>query len=293
MPTGSLTTDPGIDYAPLFDLERRRLLELLRSLDASRWALPSPCPGWSVLGLAAHLVGDDLSLVSWLRDDHRGTPAPDGLDEPGFITWLDELQMEWVHAARRLSPRLTIELLEWLGQRVTSTVAGQDPTAVTASVSWAADHPVPVWLDHARELSERWIHRQQLLQAVGHPSDLRTDLAVPVLDGLRWAYPHRLAAHPRPAGARILVEIVDDQAPATWQLTSDGSAWSFRSGAGSQTGAAGDGAVVAALRVSLDQAWRLLTNNHDPDRDGPLQLEGDPELTTVLRRTRAIIGAPI
>ena len=36
-----------------------------------------------------------------------------------------------------------------------------------------------------RGLSEYWIHRQQLLQALGRPSDLRADLAAPVLDGLR------------------------------------------------------------------------------------------------------------
>ncbi len=31
-----------------------------------------------------------------------------------------------------------------------------------------------------------------MLQALGRPSDLRPDLAGPVLDGLRWAYPYRL-----------------------------------------------------------------------------------------------------
>ena len=67
------------------------------------------------------------------------------------MAWLDEMQAEWVGAARRLS------------------------------------------LDQARELSEYWIHRQQLLQGLGRPSDLRADLAGPVLDGLRWAYPYRLA----------------------------------------------------------------------------------------------------
>jgi hypothetical protein len=39
-------------------------------------------------------------------------------------------------------------------------------------VSWAGSGPVPAWLDQARELSEYWIHRQQLLQGLGRPSDL-------------------------------------------------------------------------------------------------------------------------
>jgi hypothetical protein len=48
-------------------------------------------------------------------------------------------------------------------------------------------------------LSEYWIHRQQLLQGLGRPSDLRTDLAEPVLDGLRWPTP---TGWPRPLRSR-------------------------------------------------------------------------------------------
>ena len=123
------------EFPPLFDLERQRLLDLLRSLGEAQWQLPSPCPGWSVLGLVTHLLGDDLSLISWQRDDHHGTVPPDGLDEPGFIAWLDDLQVEWVHAARRLSPVLAVELLKWTGNRTTSTIAapGLDPTSMIRS----------------------------------------------------------------------------------------------------------------------------------------------------------------
>ena len=66
-------------------------------------------------------------------------------------------------------------------------------------MSWAAAGPVPAWLDQARELSEYRIHRQQTLRALGRPSDLRADLAEPVLDARRWAYRYRLAqAQARP-----------------------------------------------------------------------------------------------
>jgi hypothetical protein len=56
---------------------------------------------------------------------------------------------------------------------------------------------VPAWLDQARELSEYWIYRQQLRQGLDRPSDLRADLAGPVLAGLRWTYPCRLAQAPQ------------------------------------------------------------------------------------------------
>ena len=114
------------------------------------------------------------------------------------MAWLDEMQAEWVGVSRRLSPRLITDLLQWTGPQIADTFRREDPRARTASVSWAGPGPVPAWLDQARELSEYWIHRQQLRQGLGRPSDLRADLAGPVLDGLRWAYPYRLALR-RPA----------------------------------------------------------------------------------------------
>lgn len=183
-------------YRSLFDIEDKRLLSLLRSLTPAEWRLPTRCPGWDVYGLATHLLGGSLSVISWLRDGHRGTSPPDGVDEQGFIVWLDELQIAWVDAARRISPELLVELLAWSTPKFDEALAAHDPEALSAHVSWASAAPVPVWLDHARELSEKWIHRQHILEAIGRPSDLRSDLARPVLDALCWAYPYRFGAHP-------------------------------------------------------------------------------------------------
>jgi uncharacterized protein (TIGR03083 family) len=276
--------EPRWPYAPLLRLERRRLLDVLDPLGPDEWSLPTPCPGWTVLGLASHLVGDDLSFVAWQRDHHVGTPAPPGLDEPGFISWLDNLQVEWVDAARRMSPKLVVELLGWLDEQVAETVAGHDPRELAASVVWASATPVPRWLDHARELSERWIHRQQILEALGRPADLSADLAEPVLDALRWAYRYRLDSVRRPPGARVDVTVTGPQVVVPWSLTSVGAAWRF--------GAPADGRPIAELALTTDQAWRLLSNNLDVARHGRPVTSGDGEVLDVLLRTRAIIGMP-
>ena len=106
--------------AGLLGVERTRLSELLGSLERADWDRPTPCPGWTVLGLCCHLVGDDLSLLSRHRDDYHGTPAPQDADETQFVAWLDDLQAEWVGAARRLSPRVVTELLDWAGPHLWS-----------------------------------------------------------------------------------------------------------------------------------------------------------------------------
>jgi uncharacterized protein (TIGR03083 family) len=68
--------DPPSEITGLFGVERARLSELLDDLEPADWKRPSPCPGWTVLGLCCHLLGVDFSLLSWERDGYLGTPSP-------------------------------------------------------------------------------------------------------------------------------------------------------------------------------------------------------------------------
>jgi uncharacterized protein (TIGR03083 family) len=274
-------SEPPCDYAGPFAVERDRLTELLAGLQAADWERPSPCPGWTVLGLCCHLVGDDLGLLARNRDGFLGTRAPAG-SEAEFAAWLDELQAEWVRAARRLSPRLVTDLLRWAGPQITVTFAGEDVRARTASVSWAGPDLVPAWLGQARELSEYWIHRQQVLQALGRPSDLRADLAGPVLDALRWAYPYRLASAAARPGDTVSISVTGPLA-RTWHLVAAETGWQF----GDQPGPR----RVGSLAMNAEQAWRLLTNNMPAAGQAALTVSGDDAITSILLRTRAIIGA--
>lgn len=277
-----MQNDPPHDFPQLLRIERARLVTMLDALSKEDWSLPTPCPGWDVLALVHHLVGDDLATIAMHRDQHVGTPAPAMSDEAAFVDWLDRLQDDWVHAARRLSPRLAIELLDWLGDQVADTFATEDPEALTATVTWASDQPVPAWVDHARELTERWIHRQQLREALGRPTELDQDLAWPVLDTMRWAYPYRLDDAPPGSGA---VEIrITQPFHRTWQLVRRGDTWLFDD--------EGTTPPAATMTMTGEQAWRLLSNNYRTVDHGPIELHGEPALLEILIRTRAIIGTP-
>lgn len=277
-----LAEPPG-DLAPLFAIERARLLDLVAAIDDADWGRATACPEWTVLDLSCHLVGDDLSLLARHRDGHQGTPPPGGLGEAAFVGWLDELQADWVLAARRLSPRLVVDLLAWAGPQLVEMFAAQDPRARSAHVSWAGPDLVPVWLDQVRELSEYWIHRQQLRQALGSPSDLRPGLAGPILDGLRWALPFRLSPLEAQTGDTVSIEITGP-VHTNWQLVFTDVGWDFHSRPGPR--------VVARGSMSTEQVWRLLTNNLEPDDQAGLQLSGDQGIVEAIRRTRAIIGSP-
>lgn len=138
-------------------------------------------------------------------------------------------------------------------------------------------------LDQLRELSEFWIHRQQLLEALGRASDLREDLLRPVLDGLRWAYPHRLAAVSGRAGDTVRISITGGLT-LDWLLVRSHERWVF---ADSEVGP-----VVATVTMTADQAWRLLTNNLLADEHDRVVTIGEDAIVSVLRSTRAIIGLP-
>jgi uncharacterized protein (TIGR03083 family) len=278
----AVTGGPPGDISALFGLERERLLELLTSVSQTDWFRDTPCPGWNVLGLVRHLVNGDLGMLSRHRDSYLGTRPPDGAGEAEFIEWLDKLMQEWVAATRGLSPRVAIDLLAWSGPQMVEYFAAQDPMERTAQVQWAGTEPVPIWLNQVRELSEFWIHRQQLLDALDREPDLRSDVLGPVMDGLRWAYPYRLAGERRPRGDTITIEI-SGSVSATWHLVASEDGWTFATTPGNQ---------VATVVMTTDEAWRLLTNNLPPLRREALITSGDSVLLEVLGKTRAILGSP-
>ena len=151
--------------------ERAALLELLTGLDPLDWDLPTECPAYSVKGIATHLLGDDLSLLSRQRDR-----AVDGLtllapDLPGadFRTLIDAFNDRWVAAAGFLSTGLVIELLGLTGEWTAAYYGAVDPSSPGEPVGFfgATGSSSPFWQAIAREFVERWVHHSQIRRALG------------------------------------------------------------------------------------------------------------------------------
>ncbi len=274
---------PTVRIAPLFESERESLLGLLDGLSGEDWERPTPCEAWTIHGLCLHLLGNDLRLLARRRDGYLGTPMPTDLDDTGRAFWLDHLQSEWVHAGRRISPQMTQELLAWTLPQLVAVLDREDPAALTARVSWAGPDLVPVGLDHVRELSEYWIHRQQLLDALGRPNDIDGRILGLILDGLRWAFPHRLGIAKAPPGSAVVIDLIGP-VEERWALVNTGTRWEF--------GKPRPSDVVTSVQLSAAQAWRLLTNNLPAEHRERIQAHGDPALVDAILMTRAIIGNP-
>ncbi len=151
--------------------ERRAFVELMRSLDTPALARPTECPFYDVRGLASHVLGDDLSLLSRQRD-----AAPNGLllmaegmAGADFRSLLDAFNDRWVVATRFLSARLLVELLDLTGEWTAAYYDAVDPEALGEPVGFfgSQGEPSPFWHAIGREFVERWIHHSQVRRALG------------------------------------------------------------------------------------------------------------------------------
>lgn len=152
--------------------ERAELLDLLGGLDEEAWSQPTECPAYPVKGIAAHILGDDLSLLSRQRDG-----ATQGLilvaeKMPGvdFRTLLNAFNDQWVEAARFMSPPVLVELLRLSGEWTSAYYNAVDPLSPGEPVPLFSPPPgegSPFWQAIAREYLERWAHHSQIRRALG------------------------------------------------------------------------------------------------------------------------------
>lgn len=269
-----LTDAPPWDARPLMSEERDALLGLLRGLARDAWASPTPCPGWSVQDVVAHVLGEDLGLLARARDGHDGVRIPAGLPYRAFVGALNDANQRWVEAARRLSPRQLVDLLSRTGDELAEHLAGVDMKA-PASVVWTGPDPVPAWFDVARHYTERWVHQQQVREAVGRPG-LDGDREVgAVLRTFVWALASVPPAEP---GAEVGFSVTG-QGGGEWALASTGAGWELVAGA--------PRAPDAVIRLSAGHAWRLFT---DALEDlSVIEITGNLELARSFLDARAII----
>src|SRR4051812_8764530 len=96
-----------------------------------------------------------------------------------FVAAFDDKNQQWITATRGLSKRLVCDLLTWTGQELADYYDGHRPDS-TAGGIWAGGE-VPVWLGVGRDFTERWVHHQQIRDAVTQPANT---VGAPVWDAL-------------------------------------------------------------------------------------------------------------
>ena len=270
-----------IIVADLFPEVLDSLLVLLSGLSAEDWQKPTACPGWSVKDVALHLLGGEIGNLSSRRDKHVVSGASiDGWDE--LVRFIDDLNQGWVAVARRISPRLLVDLLELTGGQMCDYFRSLDPYAMGGAVGWAGPEPAPVWLDLAREYTERWHHQQHIRDATGKPGLTEARYMAPALATFVWGLPRAFRATPAAEGSAVTLTIAGASG-GQWSLLREGEAWRLLAGAAERP--------AAAVTLDEDVAWRLFTRGLSLDAARErAALSGDRALGLRVLETVAIIA---
>jgi len=280
---------PGLSpMAPVFLVDlfpglHAELMDLLRGLAPADWSRPTACALWSVKDIAAHLLDSGVRRLSFGRDRSEAAPDTPLSDYSHLVAYLNRLNAEWITAARRLSPQVLIDLLDFTGGQVHAFFRTLDPhTPALFPVSWAGEDVSPNWFDIGREYTERWLHQQQIREAVGAPRLVARRWLQPTLDIFVRALPCAYREVEAPAGSSVRFEI-GGEAGGVWTLVRGSAGWTLFVGSGADPDAA----------VSLDQetAWKLFTKGLDQDAARRrIQIAGDRRLGQPVLAALAIMA---
>lgn len=269
----------------LFPAERDALLQLLAALSEEEWSRPTVCAGWSVKDVALHLLGDDVGRLSRKRDSFGGAAFVAQADadfEAQLVAFINEANERWLQATRRISPHLLCDLLRFMGGETQRYFQSLDLFQIDEPVSWAGPDPAPVWLDIAREYTERWLHQQQIRDAVEKPGLKERRFYAPVLDTFVRALPHTFRDVDVAEGAQVKL-IISGDAGGEWYLVRGDGKWSLYLDA--------DAEPAAAVVMDQETAWRLFTKGISKDEaSANATLSGDRSLGMKVLDTVSIIA---
>lgn len=266
--------------ANLFPKIHTELIALLRSLSAGDWQIATACADWPVKDVALHLLGGEIGNLSRRRDGNVLGGKINGWDD--LVVFINEWNQSWVSVANRISPRLLIDLLDFVGSQMCEYFQGLNLYAIGGPVSWVGPEPAPVWLDVAREYTERWHHQQHIRDAVEKPGLKQPEFFSPVLEAFMWALPRTYRETTVEENASVTVLIVG-KAGGQWSIVLEKEKWNLYVGAPDEPS--------AEVIIDQETAWRLFTRGMDKNlARQQVKIQGDQLLGATVLDMVSIIG---
>jgi len=273
-----------IFVADLFGEIHEELLTLLKSLSDEDWYKPTVAGAWLVRDIAAHLLDSDIRRLSFQRDDAPQVPPEMPINNyADLVGFLNQLNADWIKAAKRISPQLLVEFLSLTGAEVAALLKSVDPFAPALfSVAWAGEESSPHWFDVAREYTEKWHHQQQIRDAVGAPPLYGRKWLHPVLDAFVRALPRNYAGTQAAEGTHVTLTVTGE-AGDEWTLAREGGTWRLYAGASTD--------AVCRIRLDQDAAWRLMTKGLGRDEAAErIEITGEEKFAEPLLGTLAVMA---
>jgi hypothetical protein len=229
-----------------------------------------------VKDIASHLLDGNLRAIAYYRDNYF--EAASGINSyTALVAYLNQLNMLWTNATKRLSPQLLIELLTTTGKQYIEQLEKLHPfdTAIF-SVAWAGQEKSANWFHIAREYTEKFIHQQQIRDAVGKPGILTKELFYPFIDTLMYALPHTYKNVAARAGTVVQIQI----------LTAIGGEWNIEKTTDQWVLTNVENVTPAAtVSITPEIAWQLFSKGISPQAAlAKVKISGDKDLgVTVLQ----------
>lgn len=260
-----------IETLHLFPLLDKMLIDLLNSLTDKEWDTQTVAKLWKVKDVASHLLDGNLRTLSISRDGYVGEKSEDINSYQDLISFLNNLNMTWTNATRRLSPKVLVSLLEVTGQQFSQHLHSLDPfeDAVFA-VAWAGHETSPNWFHIAREYTEKFLHQQQIRDAVNKPGIMTKELYYPFLDIFMFAFPHTFKDIAADNGTVVSL-IVTSEVGGQWNIVKEGNQWNLNKEINLNSN--------ATVKVDPDIAWKLFSKSLSPKQVlKQVEITGNEEL---------------
>ncbi|WP_299454859.1 maleylpyruvate isomerase N-terminal domain-containing protein [uncultured Microscilla sp.] len=205
----------------------QKLMALLKNLTPEEWQAQTIAKLWKVKDVAAHLLDGNIRLLSILRDDYMGDPPEDVHTYSKLVAYLNRLNADWVQAMKRVSPQMLVALHELTGKPYYDYYASLDPLGKSKfPVDWAGEEESKNWMHIAREYTEKFLHQQQIRDAVNKPGIMHQEFFLPFAEVCLLAWPHTFREVEAKEGTTIKLHIPGGWKD-NWYLTKQNQGWSL------------------------------------------------------------------
>ncbi|MDW8852617.1 maleylpyruvate isomerase N-terminal domain-containing protein [Flavobacterium sp. MMLR14_040] len=272
-----------IKTLPLFSILDDLLIQLLKSLTEDEWNARTVAKKWIVKDIASHLLDGNLRGLSFSRDHYFGEKPENINSYRDLVDFLNQLNMTWTNATKRLSPNVIIELLESTGKQYAAHLQTLDPFEdAIFSVDWAGEETSLNWFHIAREYTEKFLHQQQIRNAVGKQALFTKELFYPFISTFMYALPHTYRDVSAQKGT-IVTLIVKTEIGGQWSIIKKEKQWEFIEFFEEKP--------TSIIKINPDDAWLLFSKGITPD-DAKQKVEiiGNQELGEVALNIIAVMA---
>ncbi len=245
-----------IDVVHLLPEIDNKLIDLLKSLTPDEWQKQTVAKLWKVKDVVAHLLDGNIRILSMLRDDYAGE-KPNIKTYQDLLDYLNTLNADWVKAMRRVSPEMLVLLHEATGKQYCEYYASLSPLDKAGfAVAWAGESESKNWMHIAREYTEKFLHQQQIRDAVGKPGIMTKDFFYPFIDIFMMALPHTYRDVEADNGVIIKLTITSDIG-GSWFLIRGNDSWSLTKENSKPT--------ISEITIDPNNAWKLFSKSIRPE----------------------------